>query len=242
MMRLPVLTACLAAAAAMVGCNGMTSISVVGSGRIEREDRSVSSFREIKLAGAGEVIVRKGDVEELAVETDDNLFEFIKTHCTGDDLEIGFARGYSIRPSKPIRYFVTVRDLTTVTVTGSGDLVFDDYVADKLKLTIAGSGSVSLSNFRGKELKISISGSGSVEADGDVATLKYTLAGSGKLKARDLVAKSAELSISGSGSADVHATDSLTVSISGSASVTYRGEPGSVKQKISGSGSVQKAE
>ena len=79
------------------------------------------------------------------------------------------------------------------------------------------SGAVRLNATRisGKGFYLDAAGATRVNVDGMVGELLATMAGASRLDAEDLQVKSAELSISGAGKAEVWASDSLKVSISG---------------------------
>jgi hypothetical protein len=52
----------------------------------------------------------------------------------------------------------------------------------------------------------------------------------------DLVAREAVIEISGAGDVHVHATESLTASVSGAGDVIYTGDPEEVNKDVSGAG------
>ena len=125
--------------------------------------------------------------------------------------------GPNIRPTRPVRYHVTVKDLNGVGISGSGSIRAVGIDADGFTAEISGSGSADLSG-RADDVALSISGSGSYDAS--------------KLRCRNV-----KVAISGSGDATVNATERVRADISGSGSVYYSGTP-SVEQHVSGSGTV----
>jgi hypothetical protein len=238
MSRIPFTAACAALAATFMGCAAMQYKTVAGSGRVEREDRTVRDFKTVTLAGSGELVIHQGSSEELTIEADDNLIPLVHTDVSGGELTIRWEDGVNPVPSKPVRFLLTVKDLTNVNLTGSGSLSADDFTGDSLTISIAGSADAHLNAVALKELTTTISGSGNVIAAGSADTFTIKVAGSGDVKAADLQASTVNVNVAGSGDAVVWAANKLNVSVAGSGDIRYRGEPKNISQSIAGSGSV----
>ena len=208
-----------------------------GSGDIITETRQVSNFDSIDLSGSGGVIVTQGGSESLTIETDDNVMEHVKAEVVGGTLELGFEEGFNLVDYTRLIFTVGVDDLTSLSISGSGDIESDVIETDRLDATVTGSGDIQIGTLTADEVKARITGSGDMDLTGEVAAQDITISGSGKYRAGDLRSESAEVSISGSGDATVWATDSLDVNISGSGSVDYYGRP-SMSTSGSGSGDV----
>ena len=197
----------------------LAGCGVRGSGVVATETRGVSGFSEITLSGSGDVHVVQSGHESLTVEAEDNLLPLLETYVDGGTLVLRTKPGASIRPTRPIRYRVTVARLDAVAVSGSGNVRAEGVDSDRFTASISGSGSMALAG-QAKDVALSISGSGSYDAE-------------------NLAARTARVSISGSGSGVVNTSDELEVAISGSGSVEVIGKP-SVDQHISGSGRVSR--
>src|SRR5437867_2120919 len=96
--------------------------TVSGSGNPATEERDVGSVREVSLSGIGNLTVREGDVPSLSVTADDNILPLLETETSGNKLTIRTKSGFSIRPSGPINYILTVPKLEKVSVSGSGNV------------------------------------------------------------------------------------------------------------------------
>ena len=97
------------------------TIGVVrGSGDLVTEEREVSGFDEIHFSGMGNLIVEQGDEETLTIEADDNIIDLIETEVRGDELQIKFRRGVNVVPTAKIKFFLTVKDLDRVDLSGVG--------------------------------------------------------------------------------------------------------------------------
>ena len=124
-------------------------------------------------------------------------------------------------------------------VSGSGDLGLKGKMKS-LDSDISGSGKISFQGDVDGMVEIGISGSGRFMASGSANEIKTNISGSGRVLASDLVVDKCNVRISGSGSVEINVKNSLEANISGSGSVTYKGNPSQVNSHASGSGSIRK--
>ena len=83
-----------------------------GSGNVVEETRPVSGVSGVDLATIGDVIINLGDEESLRIEAEDNLMKFFDTQVRGGTLRISTnPRSVNLRPTKPVRFFLTVKEL-----------------------------------------------------------------------------------------------------------------------------------
>jgi len=196
-------------------CN-IVSSAVVGSGVTASEDRQVADFTEVQLSGSFEVEVEVGPSKSVRVEADDNIVPLISTAVVGSTLKIATRQGFST--GQPVKVWVTVPRLLGVDHSGSG--------------------SVHAHGIDGERFVARLQGSGSIRLAGRADALAATLDGSGALMAADLVTGSATVDLAGSGTAEVHASEHLGVTITGSGAVRYAGEPEDITRNILGSGTI----
>jgi hypothetical protein len=124
-------------------------------------------------------------------------------------------------------------------VSGSGDME----VKGKFKSIngdVSGSGKIELNTVVTGEANFHVSGSGKIMATGRAESTKATISGSGKVLAANLEVDKCEVRISGSGDVEINVKSDLDASISGSGSVSYKGNPSHINSHASGSGSVRK--
>ena len=211
---------------------------VRGSGKVVEEERSVSGFTGVALSGIGNLYIEVGDEEALRIEAEDNLLPYLETEVRGTTLEITTRENVNLLPLRPINFYLTVKALDTITVSGSGHAEAPGLQAEQFFATVSGSGSVKMAGLEAEALTATVSGSGGLDiAGGEVEMQDITLSGSGKYEAKGLESAEADVRLSGSGSATVRVRDRLDVTISGSGSVRYVGDP-TVRETVSGSGVV----
>jgi hypothetical protein len=258
-MKQSLLVIVLVGAVALVlqGCIGLTP--VLGSGRLSEETRQVKDVHEVALAGPGTLHIEVGRTEALRIEAEDNLLPYLETKVEGDRLRIGVRQGVSLRNTRPIHVYLTVKNLEAILLSGSGKIVasdlqasafavfitgsgqvdLDDLQASNVRLKISGSGDLSLGNLQAATLDVDITGSGDLRiAAGEVNEQAIVISGSGTYTARGLDSIDASARISGSGSATIQVREQLDAHITGSGNVHYLGRP-AVQTTVSGSGDVK---
>jgi hypothetical protein len=192
-----------------------------GSGVVVNETRQVSDFDEVAFTGIGTLYITLGDEELLEIEAEDNILPRIMAEVRGDRLEISFDSDQwerLIRPTEPIRYFLTVQSLKEVNLSGLGDVRIENLEGDRLVLTLSGAGRVMTS--------------------GEVDALEINVTGAGSYDGADLKSDRIDVNLSGAGSATVWATEFLDVNISGLGNVRYYGNP-EVRKTVTGLGTLE---
>lgn len=221
-------------------CNGtiLGGNMVRGSGVPGSESRPVSGFSGIVLNGSGDAQINKGDSESLKIEAEDNILPLITSEVVGGKLVIGFKNNTSISTTLPICFTITVKDLSSIELNGSGNAVVGDIQTSAMTLTLRGSGDADFGSLVASNLTADGNGSGNIAIKGGkVNSQILRIFGSSNYTAPDLESQSASVSIFGSGDAQVWSKGSLAATIAGSGNVTYFGSP-TVTQKVAGSGKV----
>ena len=198
----------------------LTSCSIVSSpGATRTENRTVSGFSKVELAGSGNLTIDQTGSESLTNEAGHTVLPNLTSDVVGDTLVLGTKRGAVLTSSGRINYHLTVKDLAGLTVSGSGEVTAPKVATDALSSDISGSGTITVG--------------------GSAPERRLTISGSGTYEAGDLAGRTVRADISGSGNAVVNVSHTLDVAISGSGSLSYSGYP-TVQKDISGSGSVNK--
>lgn len=124
-------------------------------------------------------------------------------------------------------------------VSGSGDIDVKA-TCKSLEGKVSGSGKVAFAGTVAERADVNISGSGKILAKGTAREIKTTISGSGEVLAAELEVEKCEVRISGSGDVEINVKSELDATISGSGSVSYKGNPSQVNSHSSGSGKVRK--
>ena len=222
-------------------CNYIGGERVVGSGNVTTQDRSISGFSAVESSGFFDVYLSSGNTQNVRVEADDNLHEYIETTVNGNELEIDTRDGYRIKTNKDIKIYITSPEFNKVHLSGSGNIISQNQIKgnDKIDLSVSGSGNIKV-DLHAPSVDAHMSGSGDVNLSGEARKFEGSLSGSGNIRAMDLKTEETSIRISGSGNADVFASTKLDVRVTGSGDVRYKGGVQQVTSNITGSGSVKK--
>lgn len=216
-------------------------------------NRQVSGFDALQISGPFDVYIEQGNTESLTYKAPKEVLDRIITEVEGHILRVSNKHdnwGWSDkswwgdkswwRHHPKIVVNITVKDLNSIKVSGSGGAFFDNGLAtNSLKLVVRGSGSMH-GKINVKELESRISGSGNIRLTGSAGSSTLNVSGSGNFVAGDLVTSSSTVRVSGSGNAKINANDKVVAGVSGSGDVRYTGDAKSVRSSTSGSGNVSK--
>lgn len=213
---------------------------VKGNGNMTTETRNTGDYDGVKCAGSMDYILVAGTEGKIKLEGESNLLEYIITEIKGNDLIIKVEKGVNLSPSwnKTIKVTIPFKDISSVSLAGSGDLWSEDKItASNFNVSLAGSGDMTL-NIEATSVEGSLAGSGDITLKGITNDLSLRLAGSGDIHAFGLQANHTEASIAGSGDIEVVSNQSLKARVSGSGDIDYKGNPSKEDTKVSGSGKI----
>jgi Putative auto-transporter adhesin, head GIN domain len=209
------------------------------------EDRHLSGFNAVQLAGSFDVYITQGTAESVKVEAPDDIIGHIVTEVDGGVLKIynkndHFHWGDLFGNHRKIVIYVTAKDLNSISVTGSGDMFFKEGIhTNSLRLKVSGSGDM-IGKVDVKTLESSISGSGDMSLSGHAENSTVSVVGSGDYKARSLVTVNTAVRVAGSGDASINASNKVDASVSGSGDIKYTGGAKNISSSKSGSGDIER--
>ena len=235
-----------------------------GSGILARENRDISNVRGVRLTTFGTLRIKQGLREELVVSGDHNLLRRIETKVRSGILSIGMKTPITIfRPAQRVEFDLTVMELESIELTGSGDAYADRLDCGFMTIQITGSGDLEIRDLRlANDLDIRQTGSGGTRIDelrmnarmsltttgsGDTAIGRFTevemiegrITGSGDFV---LTGSSKEVVFRGNGSGDFKCaglkTQTASVTLTGSGSAVFDTISENLSGKISGSGDL----
>jgi hypothetical protein len=238
----------------LLGCQDV----VKGSGRVIEEERTLAGFDALRLDAEGELHLVQGEPQQLTLEAEDNIVAELRTEVSEGTLVIRTRSNVDLEPTRPIVYRLTVPDIHSIEIDGSGSVAAGSIDTDQLDLAVDGSGDIAIEGLSVSSLHTSIDGSGkvvvselqadivesSIDGSGDITLSGVAnselvdLDGSGDYDGLELQARTGQAGLDGSGDVSVYVTDELSVDISGSGDVLVKG-PARVSSRVSGSGTVR---
>jgi hypothetical protein len=200
--------------------------TVRGSGTVIEEDREARDVTGVELTTQGTLQILTGGDESLRIEAEDNLLAYIETDVRAGKLVIETRPGINLRPTRPIKYTLTVGELKSIVISSSGDVEAEEMRSGSCSVTISSSGNVTIDNLDCTSLQVNISSSGNLEiSGGQVQKQDVTISSSGEYRASDLDSPEAEVTLTSSGTATIRVSDRLTGRLSSSGDVRYIGNP-----------------
>ena len=198
----------------LAACLALTPAVIAGD---DSETRDVSGFDGIALEGSMDAVITAGKSFKVVLHGDSDQLDRIETYVKNGVLKVRYKdkgrRGW--RNNGSVEREITLPELTSVSISGSGD--------------------IEASGIRSGNFSAAISGSGDMELQGECGKLKVAVSGSGDVSAADLKCEDASLSIAGSGDAEIYASNEVSVRVSGSGDVDIYGGGRLTSSKISGS-------
>jgi hypothetical protein len=217
--------------------------TIKGNGVMKKETRSASSYTGISSHGSMHVQVNYGNSNNITVEADENLLQYIETEVKNDKLVIRTRKGVSLKSKEKIVVYASLTRLTSLDVSGSGNINGDGAFSNtgKTDINVSGSGNIKLGFDALNELTVSVSGSGNVNLDGkSCSNITANVSGSGNVDCSGIRCNDVFAKVSGSGNVRVNAGKSIDAKVSGSGNVFYKGAATNINSKTSGSGKVIK--
>ena len=174
--------------------------TVVGSGNVVSQARTLPEFGAIDMAGTNNVTVRVGGPQSVVVRTDDNLLRQVTTNVRQGELVIGETG--SLRTSGTMQVAITVPALAVASMSGDGVLAVTGVRADRFSATLAGTGVLRVT--------------------GSADWLRARLTGDGDLDLGSLRARHVAAKLQGTGRIFVNATGTLDTSVTGTGTIVRR--------------------
>lgn len=202
------------------------------------EVRDVSGFSAIQLQGVGQMQIVQGDQEYLTIDAEEKVRNRISSEVRNGTLVIEPARDF--RTDQPIVYYIGVKTLGNLSVSGSGSAVTDTLAADELILEARGTSSITIASLTATALQATLAGNSKITLGGTVERQDVTLQGTSVYDAGQLVSTDATVTASDTAQAVVHANATLAATASGVAKIVYSGDA-AVTPNTSGVASITQA-
>ena len=199
---------------AIAGCDWA---GIRGNGHIVTDQRPIGEFSEIYTKGGAFKIEWRSGPPAISITTDENLLSHIETRKIDNRLELRTRE--RVRASHGVNVVISSPMRTGAKLSGASDL--------------------KVPALTGTRFAVESSGAADVTLDGTVDELLADMTGAADLKAKTLQARSVQISSTGAASAQVSASETLRVEITGAGDVTYSGNPKTVEKHITGAGSIR---
>ena len=237
-----VIAACVIGIFLIAGCTSLLGFNrkVYGSGNVVKETRDLQSFTEVVLSEEGDLFIEIGNQNELVIEAEDNLQEYLIAETVNKVLDIKkLPENVTLNAKKPIRYYLTVKEFKALTIKNSGDAEVSEVDTDTFSIRITGSGNVHVGTLNVLRLDMELTSSGNLLIDEGRADEQHIrLSSSGEYDGENVICQNAYVTLTSSGNAILNVLEVLEADLSSSGNVYYVGKPKITYKDSSSSGRV----
>jgi hypothetical protein len=192
---------------------------ITGRGKITTSNKTLSSFQKLEIIGSCDVEIYNSTESYAEISDYENLLPYLYVEVEGNTLIIKTKDNVGLIGSKAkVKVFIPW-NLTSVSISGSGDIDVNGIFPTLAQYSITGSGDIDAT------------------VNGAAPQININIAGSGDIELLKINAAKVNCSITGSGDCKLWASETLKVNISGSGDVYYKGTP-ILNTSITGSGEV----
>lgn len=210
--------------------------TVVAQGPSLTEDRQIGQYDAVVIEGAIEYTYLVSDASSLRISAPANILPLIETSIRSGRLDIGVRGNVSLR--EPIRVMASGPALKEVRVAGSSYVRIDGGELPDMALVMDGSGTMVANGLVVNRLNAKINGSGQIKLEGKLGKLSGSINGSGDLDARQATARVVEANVAGSGKFIGSAVEESYSDLRGSGDIILYGNPPVRQENSRGSGKV----
>ena len=211
---------------------------IKGNGILKTEHRSLKNYDKITVSGPFNVALVYGEEGDISIKMEENLLEYLVTEVKGDKLIIRWKKKVNISTRRGIHIIVPFKDINTIILTGSGDVICKDLIkTNNFNTLLTGSGDI-IANIEADSIKAKVTGSGNIELLGESHSLDVLVTGSGGFQSYKMIAETANTRVTGSGDIGLFVSQDITAKVFGSGDIVYRGHPKNQDTKVFGSGDI----
>ena len=209
-----------------------------GSGRITTETRTVSAFNAVDVANSIDVELQQGDKNEVVVEADDNIIQFLETTCVDGKLTIRMKRNTNVR-NATLRVRLVSPLYKSISGAASSEIVSRNTLTSTDKINVKASSSADITlQIDAPSVFVDGSSSADINITGRAKLVDANASSSTSIDLTGLKAETVTANATSSGLLKVFASVKLDASASSSGDVKYVGGVKDIQRRESSSGSV----
>ena len=211
------------------------------SGEITLVSRNISSYNALEVQDAIEVNVTQSvNNQELVVEANSNLHEYIVTEVISGKLIIRMKNHVNIKKNPTIKVHLTVSSLSAIEASGASKIeLLNPYTNSSVEIKLSGASRI-FGNITSNYTKLSASGASSAHLLGQMDNMNVDLSGASVLKDFGLIIDSLDIDMSGASTAYLTVNNSINIKATGASTLFYEGDATIDNIDLSGASQVKK--
>lgn len=205
------------------------------------ETRQLSGFTKLDVSDALDIEVSFTNQEEVVVEANSNLHEYILTDVVNGTLKIRLKNNVRIKSGSEIKIYVSALALESLLIEDASRVEFtNDATATDFDLDLSGA-----STFQGgltaDNLNLKASGASRIELWGSAVSAEIEASGASNIgDFAFLISNYLEIDLSGASKAEFTVDGTMDIKVSGASRFNYKGNGVIDDLETSGSSSVNK--
>lgn len=212
---------------------------VKGNGNVITKTHEVEPFNRLKLETVCKVEITQSDKEQVIVEADENLHEYIEIEQHGNQLKVKTRDRVSFNNVKKMVIRVHVKNINELDIASVGNVICtNEIISDNLELDISSVGNTEL-RLKVNTIDADINTVGRLTIEGSADKAIISNASVGGVNMGGFIAKVLHIDNSSVGGIEVYASDELYVDHSGIGGLKYGGNPEKKEIRDSGIGKVK---
>lgn len=215
---------------------------VRGKGDVVLHTYEATGFTKIDHNIKGDMVLVKDSSQFVEVSTQQNIHDILDISVDGGTLKIRTKAAKSISSYEELKFYVHTPFVDYIRLAGSGTITADTgIVGSDFSCKIINNGRIELTSLDLTHIEVIISGAGSVKLQGTCDNSEFGVGSAGRVEAFDLQSAITDVQLKGNGSIETWTDVKLTVFISGTGGVYFKGDP-EVNQTITGNGVLVKVD
>lgn len=204
----------------------------------EITDQELQPFESIGIDTFAHVVLQKGNVENIKIESVKDVSGLLKVHVDSGRLWITSPPDIGI--IHEVTIIVTYKFINGLVVHRSGKVTCNESIeASWLGIIQNGRGNISLA-VDVMALDVTLTKTGNLTITGSSEDVKVLNTGTGNVEASKLEATGARITIKGSGNVSIHVEEELSAVLQGTGDLILQGSP-RLKSLASGTGQIKKS-
>lgn len=195
-------------------------------------------FESIGIDTFAHVVLQKGEVESIKIESEKDVSGLLKVHV--DDKRLWITSPPDIGVIHEVTIIVTYKSINGLVVHRSGKVTCNESIETSwLGIIQNGRGNISLA-VDVMALDVTLTKTGNITITGSSEDVKVLNTGTGNIEASKLEATGARITIKGSGNVSMHVEEELSAVLQGTGDLILQGSP-RLKSLVSGIGQIKKS-
>lgn len=215
---------CLMGFLFLPGCKWSSSSTMQPSGIAHKETRAIGTFDKLSIADVGTVLFTQGNNHEFIIEADKAIMPYIVSRVEQEKLHVSIQNLTHFSSPVPITYYITAPDLKEIELQGAAGFQTLRLQTNSLSIDLMGASEVS-GVFMLHDLKVHAQGASKVILEGQADNQHIMLEGASIYDARACSSSKVTIDAQGAAQVIVQVRDILHAIVSGTASLSYIGEP-----------------